>query len=600
MNRKCLLPVIPCLLFVTQVAFADRDLSRDEILQLFQQLTARPQKTWLATGTIEATHDEYRAPKTTDPNEINDRITQKLREYIANPEKIELTRDLRKMKLDAIPFNVRYELSNEAAMRSNVVVKFDGDRFYWEINVQSRTDSLKPGKDLEANFMTDEFNLAWNARRIFAWDGEKYTTYAPGANHATVDAADNLPRGVNGPLTAGIIPWGYGYYTYENLAAAESSAVQKIVDGGAQIHLTIYALDGSESLFVLDAEKDCAVLSCSMTDAAGSLVSKQYSNYQFVSDNWVPTTILIERHEASSGRLLARDLWDITSIDGNVPQADSFVVSYDDDTLIEYFSYMADEPQVYRHSALVDTDLLLSERLAFLAAEGLQPQNCATATAKYVASKLGRDVTDAQLAELVNEPNEDTSLYQIKQFMQSLGLYCRAVTADIQTLRQLTGCEVILHIPGDDHFVAFEGIDNDYVRIVDLAANKFYYRTDINFFPMDWTDGTALLISDRPVTGQFTDIADDEIAEISGAQEEFYKCNAVIQSQKYVGCDKIAGICGGNAYWFYKRLGCETSQSGSCTTDIFPRYDKWVCIDDPPGGCEVLSPPTTYYIRACG
>jgi hypothetical protein len=599
MNRKCLLAVIPCLLFVTPVAFADRDLNRDEILQLFQQLTAQPQKTWLPAGTIKATHDEYRAPKTTDPNEIKDRITQELQQYLANPDKIELTRDLRKMKLDALPFNVRYELSNEAAMRSDVVVRFDGERFYWEINVQSRTDSLKPGKDLEANFMTDEFNLTWNARRIFAWDGEKYTTYAPGANHATVDAADNLPRGVNGPLTAGIIPWGYGSYTYENLAAAESAAVEKIVDGCTQIHLTIYDSDGSESLFILDAEKDYAVLSCSMTDAAGSLSSKQYSDYQLVSDNWVPATILIERYEAGSDRLLTRDLWDITSIDGDAPEADSFVVSCADDTLTEYFSYMVDGPQVYRHSALIDTDLLLSERLAFLAAEDLQPQNCATAASKYVASKLGIAVTDDQLAQLVNDPNEDTSLYQIKQFMQSLGLYCRAVKADIKTLTRLNACEVILHIPGKEHFVAFERIDNDYVWVVDLAANKFYYRTDINFFGMDWTDGTALLISDRPITGQFTEIGDNKITAITGAQEEYYKCSKVLQTPYDINCDYVNGLCGGLYYLFRLRKGCDTSPNGSCTTTLMIRYQTCPCIDNPPNGCKGNGEWTYYYMRAC-
>jgi hypothetical protein len=266
---------------------------------------------------------------------------------------------------------------------------------------------------------------------------------------------------------------------------------------------------------------------------------------------------------------------------------------------MEYFSYMTDGPQVYRHSDIVDTDLLLSERLTFLAAEGLQSQNCATAASKYVAAKLGRAVTDEQLAELVNEPNDNTSLHQIKQFMQSLGLYCRAVRADIKTLAQLTGCEVILHIPSKEHFVAFERIDNEDVWIVDLAANKFYYRTDINFFGMDWTDGTALLISDQPITGQFTEIGDDQLTAITGAQE-YYKCNKIIQSYGQIHCDYVGGECGGYKYVFEKRRGCGTAPSGSCSTDIWPRYHKSLCIDDPPGGCDITGEWTTYYMRACG
>ncbi|UCF42241.1 MAG: hypothetical protein JSV99_06405, partial [Planctomycetota bacterium] len=379
-----------------------------------------------------------------------------------------------------------------------------------------------------------------------------------------------------------------------------SSAVEKIVDGLTQIHLTIINSDGSESLFVLDVQKDYAVLSCSMTRPDSSIISKQYSDYQSVADKWVPATILIERREPGSNRLLARDLWDITSINGDVPTADTFVVNCTDDTLIEYFSYMADGPQLYRHSDIVDTDLLLAERLAFLAAQDLQPQNCATVAAKYIASKLGRAVTDEQLAELVNDPNADTSLYQIKQLMQSLGLYCRAIRADVKTLRQLNGCEAILHIPGDHHFVAFERIDNEYVWIVDLADNKFYYRTDINFFGMDWTEGTALLISDQPIQGQFTDINDDQLGEITGAQE-FYKCNQWLQHPGHLNCDRIGGECGGNYYEFYSRWGCGTAPNGSCSTSLMDRYTKCPCIDDPPGGCTVIADEcTTYYMRACG
>ncbi|UCF43236.1 MAG: hypothetical protein JSV99_11795, partial [Planctomycetota bacterium] len=265
MNTRPVLLMIPFLFSLSPAAFANRDLSRDEILQIFQQLTAQPRKIWLPAGTIQATHEQYKAPKTTDPNQINDQITQKLQEYVSNPDKIELTEHLRKMKLDAIPFNVRYELSNEYTMRSNVLIRFDGERFYGDVNIDSRTDSVRPGSDLKANFMTDELNLTWNARRIFAWDGEKYTTYLPGANHSLVDAAEGVPHGISGPFRAGIIPWGYGVYAYESLSAAESSAVEKIVDGLTQIHLTIINSDGSESLFVLDVQKDYAVLSCSMT-----------------------------------------------------------------------------------------------------------------------------------------------------------------------------------------------------------------------------------------------------------------------------------------------------------------------------------------------
>jgi hypothetical protein len=187
------------------------------------------------------------------------------------------------MRLDAEPFNARYRLSNEYTMSSTAIVKFDGVRFYWEINTTSRTDSVKPGKDLAGNFMTEQFDLDWNARRIFAWDGEKYTTYFLPGNNAIVDTTGSTPHVVNGPLTAGIIPWGHGYYTYENLSAADSSAVERYVDGQTQVHLTLNNPDDSQMVFVMDPQKDYAVISCLIIKLGDVVISKQYSDYQSIA-----------------------------------------------------------------------------------------------------------------------------------------------------------------------------------------------------------------------------------------------------------------------------------------------------------------------------
>jgi len=200
MNLKCFVSAIVFLSSVSSVVSADRQLDRAEILQIFQRLTSQPRKTWMSAGTIEAMHEEYRAPKVTDPNEIENQIKKQVQEYQSNPNKPELTETHQKMKLDALPFNVRYRLSNEHTMNSTVVVRFDGERFYWEINVQTRTDSIKPDKDLEDNFMTGQFDMNWNGRRIFVWDGEKYTTYFLPGNHAIVDSTGQTPHVVNGGI----------------------------------------------------------------------------------------------------------------------------------------------------------------------------------------------------------------------------------------------------------------------------------------------------------------------------------------------------------------------------------------------------------------
>jgi hypothetical protein len=106
-------------------------LDRTEILDIFQKLTSQPRQTWIQAGIIEAVHDEYRAPKITDPNTIAARTSEEVQRYQNDSQKRELIDTLQKMRLDAIPFNVRYRLSNECSMRSAVIVRFDGERFYW-------------------------------------------------------------------------------------------------------------------------------------------------------------------------------------------------------------------------------------------------------------------------------------------------------------------------------------------------------------------------------------------------------------------------------------------------------------------------------------
>jgi hypothetical protein len=597
MNRKCFALAIVFSLFVSCIALADRTLDRTEILQIFEKLTSQPRKTWIPAGVIEATHEEYRAPQTTNLNEINNRIKKEAQEYQNKPDKRELTENLQQMKLDAIPFNVRYRLSNEYTMNSTVIVKFDGDRFYWEINVDSRTDSVKPGKGLEGNFMTDQFDLDWNARRIFAWDGEKYTTYSLPGNHAIVDSTGSTPHAVNGPLTAGVIPWRYGYCTYENLAAAESSAVEKYIDGKTRIHLTLDNSDGSEIAFVLDPQKDYAVISCSVIEQGNVVTYNQYANHRLISGNWVPTTILIEKHDAWTNKLLARDLWNLISISGDAPMPGSFNVEYETAALIEYHSSITDKPAMYRYSGIADTDLLLAERLVFAATEDLQPQNCATVSLKYVADRLGRDVTDQELAQLVRKPDKTTSLYPMKKFAQGLGLYCRAVKTNVQTLKSLSGCEIILHIPGKNHFVVLESIDAGYVWSIDLANNKFYYCTDVNFFGMD----CAFLVSNQPIQlqGNFTEIDDGQLHNIIGGSG--YSCTNLLQEYHVIPCDDTPGECVGYYEKYYERWGCESAPSGSCSSSRMLRYRESPCIEDPydPEACDTTGEWEYYYMRAC-
>ena len=601
MKTKHYVLTILCLFSLSGIAFGDRQLERAEILQVLQKLTSQPRKTWISAGTIQATHEEYRAPKITNASTISTEITKAIQEYQNSPDKLELTEELQKMRLDAIPFNVRCRLSNEHTMNSTVVVKFDGNRFYWEINVDSRSDSIKPNAALEDNFMTKQFNLEWNARRIFSWDGQKYTMYSLPANQAMVDTTNSHPHVVNGPLTAGIVPWGYGLYTYKNLSAATSSATEMYINGQTQIHLTLSNSDGSEMSFVLDAGRNYAVISHS-TEGPDKTISRQYDNYRRVSGALVPMTILIEQYDAFTNRLLTTDFWNFTSISGDTPSIGNFSVDYEPDALIEYRSNVTDKPALYRYSYTVDTDQLLTERLDYAASEGIQAQNCATAVLKYAASQLGRDLTYRQLAQMVDRPGGATSLDTMKDFAERSGLYCRAVRTDVQTLKSLSGCQVILHFPKKDHFVALEGIDNEYAWSVDLSKDKFYYRTDLNFLDMDWSEGTALLISDRPIQLQSNtpEIADSQLGSIIGGSG--YTCTRLLQEYDIIFCmNPVVGECDGYYEGYLTRYGCEAAESGSCVTERMVRSAETFCIVDPynPFACYITGEWTFYYMRAC-
>jgi hypothetical protein len=181
--KKVTLTVV--LLFLTQnLALAEGQLDRAEILQVFETLTRQPRKTWIPGGTIKATHSEYKS-------------------------------------------------SDGYVTDSMVTVKYDGDRFFWEINVDSRKKQAESGTEPAGRSSQDSFDLNWNKKRVFVWDGERYTMYFRPGNYAIVhENPIDIPVGIHGPLTAGIVLWGYGIFTLENLSGAESAAE---VDGEGHI-----------------------------------------------------------------------------------------------------------------------------------------------------------------------------------------------------------------------------------------------------------------------------------------------------------------------------------------------------------------------------
>ena len=168
-------------------------------------------------------------------------------------------------------------------------------------------------------------------------------------NHAIItDTAGS----VNGPLTAGVIPWGYGNYTLEKLSKADLTGIETEINKQKQIQLIVLRADGTEETFTLEPAKDYAVKQYSTHPANGTFVLRVYDNYQQVGGKWYPGDILIEVRDESviPAKLIARDIWDITSIDSKKPSSSDFEVSYELDSYIEDFCF-GDEPLQYRYSA---------------------------------------------------------------------------------------------------------------------------------------------------------------------------------------------------------------------------------------------------------
>ena len=188
------------------------------------------------------------------------------------------------------------------------------------------------------------------------------------------------------------------------------------------------------------------------------------------------------------------------------------------------------------------------------------------------------------------------------KYAENQGFYCRAVTTNIETLKDLSGCKAILHIPGSNHFVLLDHIDQKYVWIIDLTKDKFYYRVDINFFDMDWMEGTALLISNQPISLQTetVEIPDNQLMGYIGGTG--YSCTYLIQDIKIIHCIFNGQTCMGNYQLIFPRYGCELSESGSCTEEFMIEKVVWPCIDHPtiPYTCALDSGHQQYfYILAC-
>jgi ABC-type bacteriocin/lantibiotic exporter with double-glycine peptidase domain len=109
----------------------------------------------------------------------------------------------------------------------------------------------------------------------------------------------------------------------------------------------------------------------------------------------------------------------------------------------------------------------------------------------------------------------------MQQFAQSLGLNTCALKTDIETLKGLGDYQVIVYLSQQNHFVVLAGVDAEFIRLIDMDNNRFYYRQSLDCFKSAW-DGTALIVANEPVElkGWFAKIDKNVLQRIVGTGEQ--------------------------------------------------------------------------------
>ncbi|MEN6306631.1 MAG: cysteine peptidase family C39 domain-containing protein [Anaerohalosphaeraceae bacterium] len=551
---------IVLILCLSSALLADRKLSSTETALILKILTSTPRLMWLPAGTIQARHLEY------------------------------------------------YD-SEKNAIESTETMHINDTQFYWEIML-SDAASDTPGANIPQQALTGDVDSRMNQHRIFSWDGTTLIRYYKSAGHAVVET--EMPGKIGGPFSAGIIPWGHGFYTLENLSKCTTSAWKKTIDGQTLIELKIIPANASAGMqmsYLLDPARYYAVINYEMEDPTFSKIRQTYRNYVKVSQKWVPTIITIERFNKQPYGLQLKSYedWKFDLISPEIPGRQSLNIEFDKGTLVEIQPSHASHSIQYHAADKTKINELLSEKITLQTESSTKKSNCAGIAATFVAKKFSHSVSAEQLATMTSSDNQMTSLYQLKQTLEEAGLSCMAVETDLETLKQSNHCQIVLHLPASNHYIILDDIDDQYVWAIDLTNRKFYYRTPIDEFKKQWSTGTALLISDHPQhlpMQQGKPISLSIQQQIRGGDPAGYSCTDLLQVEQRILCTQPdeSWMCSGAYYRIWERTGCkEDPNGGFCSGSNMLGYDYTHCINDTanPTECTTTGQWYSRFIRAC-
>ncbi|MCK4999795.1 MAG: hypothetical protein KAS23_09675, partial [Anaerohalosphaera sp.] len=435
---------------------------------------------------------------------------------------------------------------------------------------------------------------------------QTYTMYFQPGNHAIVYDSDvSVPFSVNGPLTAGFIPWGQGVFSYKRLSTARTTALLVQTEYGSEVHLTILYPNTPEIRLVLDPAKYFAVLSYELLWPGNSKVVKTYANLTLQGGRYIPMNIQIDSYDGNerSPKLLSSEIWEVISFNGEISEDQTFEPKFKEKALVEHHTSLTNNPAFHRHSSKADTKLLFDKRLVNALKPQDQKQNCSTASISHVLEELDVPFKEAELSGLIDEDTGSTNLFDMQEYIQSKGLYCKAVKTNIDKLRSLENCQVILHFPANNHFVVLDRFDEENAWIIDLSRQIFYDCMDLKQFRENWALGTALLIStDQNVfAGKGIQLPEPAVKQITGAGN--YLCNDVIQEYNVINCSgMVGGECGGAYQVWYEMYACtQDSNGGYCsgTEMIGSLYIECEISLEDLNTCVSSGDPISIPIRAC-
>ncbi|MHB9069386.1 MAG: cysteine peptidase family C39 domain-containing protein [Sedimentisphaerales bacterium] len=560
MNSRIIAMLLIWVFVMSSPLFADRTLSRSETVQLISHLTSTLRWAWIPQGTIEATHESF-------------------------------------------------NMAEKRTIKSTESIKYDGNKFNWEVDVVSEAVDGQPNSLARPDSYLNEKN-------VYVWDGRRYNMYFKKSKSAiSTDNITDTPPTVTGCLTAGIVPWGYGFYAYEKLIDNEIDAAEIENNGQPAIRLIIKNSTGIKLSMILDKAKDYAVVQNVISSSANkSCISQEYSNYVLKGGRWIPATILIERYAdcQNSGQLISYDYWVFDSINIEKPRDAAFVVSYEQDTLIEYRSG-SDISLLCQYSPMINVQELVEKKLvAMNKSDGRYNKNCATSALKYVMESLEVNITDNNLAVLVDTSKAGTSLLDMQVFVREMGLQSLAARINVRALNRLSNYKPIVYLPWEKHYVVFSHIENDNVWVIDMAGNRLCYDIPLEKFVSAGidTNTVVLFVSDKSMSIQenYTDISDNDLVEIVGASGTGfgkYSCTEVLQVYDIEFCQETPSPlipCIGRYTVWANRYGCkEDVNGGECRGYALSGSLSALCGEDPyyPGSCSLIGTWRVHNIRAC-